>query len=59
MASLEAADPNTVLAILEYHIIPPHPGINAVWTTPFFKASDSAAIATALPNANLNFTTTA
>ena len=56
--TLESVPPSELAALLSYHIIPPHPGIDAVWTTPFFKASDGAEIDTAVPDAPLTFEAT-
>lgn len=54
-ASLSAIPLSLLQTILYYHIIPPHPFIDALWTTPFFLASDGASIPTAIPNAGLTF----
>lgn len=52
---LQSVPVDTLLTVLSYHIIPPHPQIDAVWTTPFLEASDGADIDTAVPNAPLTF----
>ena len=55
MADLSAAD---AAAILNYHILPVVPFINATWTTPFFSAL-SGPVATALPGASIAITPSA
>ena len=54
-SSLEAIPVSMLQTILYYHIIPPHVAIDALWTTPFFIASDGNGIPTALPGIDLSF----
>lgn len=57
-ADIATIKPEVLASVLYYHIIPPHAKIDAVWTEVFLRASDGAPIPTAIPEANLKFTTT-
>lgn len=50
--SLAELTTQQLTTILNYHILPPVPYIDATWTTPFFAAL-SGPVATALPGASI------